>query len=307
MAHCRNPLGSSVSVLFQISHPSSLVLLSSSLHHLSLRLKTMVSLRFLTTVAVSLCATVRAAPKKDCDPPEGARKVFDWTVTWDDFAPDGVSRKMLLVNDQSPGPVLEVNQGEIVEVNLHNASPQNTSLHFHGKSPATIESQKRGAHIDNSQVSSNTALHGPMVSPESPRNPSSPVESSSTSGLRPSTVRIGTTRIRGGRLRMVSTVQLSFTLRSRFSNRLSSYHQTRRRSRLWRKQRSTATHCLLPTSCTSLPRKNGTRRLKLVLSTRAMTRFYSMARAGSTVLTRNWWPSRFRLSSSCTSAPSTAL
>lgn len=39
---------------------------------------------------------------------------------------------MLLVNGQTPGPVLEFNQGNCVVVNVHNKSPYNITVHFHG-------------------------------------------------------------------------------------------------------------------------------------------------------------------------------
>lgn len=62
----------------------------------------------------------------------GRVREYDFTVTWENHAPDGFPRKMLLVNGQSPGPVLKANEGDHVVVNLHNRSPVNTSMHFHG-------------------------------------------------------------------------------------------------------------------------------------------------------------------------------
>ncbi|RGP70386.1 hypothetical protein FLONG3_7457 [Fusarium longipes] len=59
-------------------------------------------------------------------------KKFDLTITWDDYAPDGFSRKMLLVNGQSPGPVLEINQDDTVVVKVHNESPEEITVHYHG-------------------------------------------------------------------------------------------------------------------------------------------------------------------------------
>jgi FtsP/CotA-like multicopper oxidase with cupredoxin domain len=59
-------------------------------------------------------------------------KKFDLTITWDDYAPDGFSRKMLLVNGQSPGPVLEINQDDTVVVKVHNESPEELTVHYHG-------------------------------------------------------------------------------------------------------------------------------------------------------------------------------
>lgn len=63
---------------------------------------------------------------------EGGEKNFDLTLTWEDYAPDGFARKMLLVNGQSPGPLLEIDQGDWVVVTVHNQSPFNTTIHYHG-------------------------------------------------------------------------------------------------------------------------------------------------------------------------------
>lgn len=95
----------------------------------------MAPLKVLYAAAALLSTVVPALGKptgRGCEPDIVDQKVFDWTVTWEDYAPDGFTRKMMLVNGQTPGPVLEIQQGDIVVINLHNESPQNTSLHFHG-------------------------------------------------------------------------------------------------------------------------------------------------------------------------------
>ncbi|QUC23423.1 uncharacterized protein UV8b_07664 [Ustilaginoidea virens] len=62
---------------------------------------------------------------------ESAR-TFNFIISWKPHAPDGVAREMLLVNDQTPGPVIAVEQDDWVVVNVHNDSPFETSVHFHG-------------------------------------------------------------------------------------------------------------------------------------------------------------------------------
>ncbi|KPM42761.1 Laccase-1 [Neonectria ditissima] len=62
----------------------------------------------------------------------GRTKEFEFSVTWEEHAPDGFSRHMLLVNGHSPGPVLNIDQDDWVVVNVHNYSPYNTTVHFHG-------------------------------------------------------------------------------------------------------------------------------------------------------------------------------
>ncbi|KAK3358827.1 Cupredoxin [Lasiosphaeria hispida] len=61
----------------------------------------------------------------------GTRK-FELTITWEVFAPDGFPREMALINGGFPGPTLDINQGDDVEVLIHNKMPYNTTMHFHG-------------------------------------------------------------------------------------------------------------------------------------------------------------------------------
>ncbi|KAM3434626.1 hypothetical protein MY4824_005305 [Beauveria thailandica] len=59
-------------------------------------------------------------------------KKFELELTWERYAPLGISRKMLLVNGQTPGPELQFNQDDEVTVHVINSSPFNTTVHFHG-------------------------------------------------------------------------------------------------------------------------------------------------------------------------------
>jgi FtsP/CotA-like multicopper oxidase with cupredoxin domain len=92
----------------------------------------MVSIRganVLTWTLLSLSALVEAAvlPVLKDQP-----RVFDLTIEYGEGAPDGISRQMILVNGQFPAPMLEMNQGEEIEINVHNKLPVNTTIHFHG-------------------------------------------------------------------------------------------------------------------------------------------------------------------------------
>ncbi|KAK1751947.1 Cupredoxin [Echria macrotheca] len=64
--------------------------------------------------------------------PLGRPKQFDLTVTWEKRAPNGFSRNMVLINGQSPGPLIEVDEGDEVWVTINNRMPFNTTIHFHG-------------------------------------------------------------------------------------------------------------------------------------------------------------------------------
>lgn len=59
---------------------------------------------------------------------------YDFTVTLGLAAPDGVWKPMVLVNGQSPGPLIEAATGDTVRVRVTNMLPGNasTSVHFHG-------------------------------------------------------------------------------------------------------------------------------------------------------------------------------
>ena len=65
----------------------------------------------------------------DCD---GKPRLFELILTWGKGAPDGFERDMILINDQFPGPTLEMNQGDDVEILVHNQLPFNTTIHYHG-------------------------------------------------------------------------------------------------------------------------------------------------------------------------------
>ncbi|KAJ5949009.1 Multicopper oxidase type 2 [Penicillium verhagenii] len=57
---------------------------------------------------------------------------FDLDLTWKQGAPDGNVREMVYINGQFPGPELRLDQGDDVEVVVHNNLPYNTTIHFHG-------------------------------------------------------------------------------------------------------------------------------------------------------------------------------
>lgn len=59
-------------------------------------------------------------------------RTFELTLTEGVGAPDGQDRPMILTNGQFPAPMLEMNEGEAIEVTVHNQLPYNTSVHFHG-------------------------------------------------------------------------------------------------------------------------------------------------------------------------------
>src|SRR5450755_3734662 len=57
---------------------------------------------------------------------------FELDLTWEPFNPDGFTRNTILMNGQLPGPPLEVDEGDNVEVVVRNHLPFGITVHFHG-------------------------------------------------------------------------------------------------------------------------------------------------------------------------------
>lgn len=70
----------------------------------------------------------------DSDFPTTGRTVrYEFTITNMTMAPDGVEREVLAVNGQYPGPTIEANWGDYIEVTVKNEMSNNgTAIHWHG-------------------------------------------------------------------------------------------------------------------------------------------------------------------------------
>ncbi|RWA09245.1 hypothetical protein EKO27_g5871 [Xylaria grammica] len=70
------------------------------------------------------------------DPPEtGVTRKYDFVVTRAQLAPDGYLRDMIVVNGQFPGPLIEANWGDWVEVTVTSnitGPDEGTTIHWHG-------------------------------------------------------------------------------------------------------------------------------------------------------------------------------
>lgn len=53
-------------------------------------------------------------------------------LTWGPGSPDGYTRDMIFVNGQHPGPLIEIQQDDWVEIDVLNSMPFNSSIHYHG-------------------------------------------------------------------------------------------------------------------------------------------------------------------------------
>lgn len=72
-------------------------------------------------------------------PDTGVTRRYDFNVGYATIAPDGVQKNGLVVNGQFPGPLIEANWGDFIEITVTNDLPvssqsqgEGTSLHWHG-------------------------------------------------------------------------------------------------------------------------------------------------------------------------------
>ncbi|KAI1375666.1 putative multicopper oxidase [Hypoxylon crocopeplum] len=59
-------------------------------------------------------------------------RAFDWVIVDKEGDPDGVRKPMMTIDGQFPGPLIEVNEGDVLEVNVRNLASNATAIHWHG-------------------------------------------------------------------------------------------------------------------------------------------------------------------------------
>ncbi|KAI1107601.1 putative multicopper oxidase [Jackrogersella minutella] len=59
-------------------------------------------------------------------------RTYDWIILDKEGDPDGVAKPMITINGRFPGPLIEVNEGDVVEVVVHNSVSNSTTIHWHG-------------------------------------------------------------------------------------------------------------------------------------------------------------------------------
>lgn len=68
-------------------------------------------------------------------PDTGVTRYYNFDVAPGTLSPDGYQKDMLLINGQFPGPLIEANWGDWVEVTVTNSLEsvaEGTSIHWHG-------------------------------------------------------------------------------------------------------------------------------------------------------------------------------
>ncbi|KAI1337137.1 multicopper oxidase [Xylariaceae sp. FL0016] len=80
--------------------------------------------------------TAHGANPYHAAPVTGITHNYDFNISRGVIAPDGYEKEVILVNGQFPGPLIEANWGDWIEVNVHNNIvndvPEGTAIHWHG-------------------------------------------------------------------------------------------------------------------------------------------------------------------------------
>jgi hypothetical protein len=70
-------------------------------------------------------------PKWDFNAPSQKRS-YKWIIMEKEGNPDGIYKPMLTINGQFPGPLIEVNEGDTIVVDVQNLATNATAIHWHG-------------------------------------------------------------------------------------------------------------------------------------------------------------------------------
>lgn len=68
-------------------------------------------------------------------PKNGQTRTYNWVVSRQVLAPDGYEKLGLFVNGEYPGPMIEANWGDTIQVTVTNNitdDEEGTSIHWHG-------------------------------------------------------------------------------------------------------------------------------------------------------------------------------
>lgn len=78
-------------------------------------------------------ATANNTNYYDTWPDTGVTRRYEWTVAKGACAPDGVEMPCVLVNNQFPGPLIEANWGDNIEITVtNNLEDEGVAIHLHG-------------------------------------------------------------------------------------------------------------------------------------------------------------------------------
>ncbi|OCL14289.1 laccase-like multicopper oxidase [Glonium stellatum] len=93
-----------------------------------------------STGGISAGSSVTASPSPCGEMPDtGVTRSYDLHVAFQTIAPDGVQKNGITINGGFPGPLIEANWGDWIQINVTNDIPtEGTTLHWHGlRQPGT--------------------------------------------------------------------------------------------------------------------------------------------------------------------------
>jgi len=62
-----------------------------------------------------------------------ALRKYNFTIHTGSNAPDGFTRQVYLINGQQPAPLIDINEGDDLEVFVQNDLAVASTIHWHGK------------------------------------------------------------------------------------------------------------------------------------------------------------------------------
>ncbi|KAH8900175.1 hypothetical protein GQ53DRAFT_869529 [Thozetella sp. PMI_491] len=74
---------------------------------------------------------IRLSPQKHVSREPGIQR-YSWNITKETLAPNGVEKKVFLINGLFPGPTIEARSGDTLEIEVTNFAEEGVSLHWHG-------------------------------------------------------------------------------------------------------------------------------------------------------------------------------
>ncbi|KAI8962274.1 putative multicopper oxidase [Daldinia sp. FL1419] len=70
-------------------------------------------------------------PNWNFEAPNQLRK-YQWVIIDKKGEPDGILKHMIMIEGQFPGPLIEANEGDVIEVDVYNSASNATAIHWHG-------------------------------------------------------------------------------------------------------------------------------------------------------------------------------
>lgn len=84
------------------------------------------------TVALAIASSVFGIALDDAHKKRGPKYPDTLVITQENGSLDGYTRQLFKINGQTPGPLIEIDQGDRIELNVINRCSKNISIHFHG-------------------------------------------------------------------------------------------------------------------------------------------------------------------------------